>query len=126
MSQLETQARERPARRSRPSASAAPAQRPKDDAREKGGGELGGVEASARVLEEDGGAAAPEIGEACLVASFEGAREVVGDLRPEGGRDLLQIALDIANGERPPQPRRRVVEVDDRPHRVDGDGVERG
>ena len=76
------------------------------------------------MLEEDGGAPAPEIGEACLVAPFEGAREVVGDLRPERCGDLLEIAVDIAKGELLPQSRRRVVEVDDRPHRVDGDGVE--
>ena len=42
------------------------------------------------VLEEDGGAPAPEVGEARLVAAFERAREVVGNLGAECGCDLLE------------------------------------
>ena len=77
------------------------------------------------MLEEDTGAALAQVGEAVLVPTLERARQVVGDLGPEGGCDRVQVAVDAALGERAPEAGRGIVELDDRPHRVDGDRVER-
>src|SRR5438128_3040960 len=86
--------------------------------------ELSRVEVGSEVLEEHRRAVASEEGEARLVGALVRALAVVAGFDGERVGDLLACPLDSALPKRAVERGARIAERDERPVRVDRDGVE--